>query len=589
MVAVSDEAITTTPRLVRDPIDGPLIDTSSLIEVALEPQPVRSENRAQVRVADASRVLAAFVRSTARRVDRYPHGASARAAYATALLRHGDLDAAIRELEVAVEQSPDPYPHIMLARAYIAAGRHADAVAVSDRLLADTPGNRGVTVTAALARLVSDDVGSAIRLLRSATEYRDKTAQPAFYLGIAYLALTPPRVSEAIKYLKQAVRANVRHPESHRALARAYLMNGNRVRAIRELRAALHQAPMDLYSLTLLYKALVEADVEDAQHEIRERLRRIPESYSSLELRAWLDMDVGATAPARSALYSALSIAQETGAPTTDIARIANNLAVTYRRLGDTQLATQFARRSTELHPTTEGYFNLASLMIESSRLGSAVETLQESRFHFPDDEDLRLLETHANVLGNRNDLAVVLLERWIVHRSASARAFTVLGAILWEEMRNAERALAVLRQGMKRFPEDHGVINNLAYTLLSIESIPEATEALSSISLDDMGRAPTIELTATFGLKSLRSGDTRAGLELYDRAVDMARESGRNDVADAVTQKKCLEYARVLVEAGNYRHAVEECRLGLQVTGRRSFRRDLESMLRSAEASLSH
>lgn len=83
-------------------------------------------------------------------------------------------------------------------------------------------------------------------------------------------------------------------------------------------------------------------------------------------------------------------------------------------------------------------------------------------------------------------------------------------------------QAEEIAQRGLTPNPDDSMLLNNLAFALASQDRVEEAKQTFARIPRSDVVSSPT--MSATAGLIAYRSGDSRAGRELYGVALRSAR-----------------------------------------------------------------
>jgi Tfp pilus assembly protein PilF len=125
------------------------------------------------------------------------------------------------------------------------------------------------------------------------------------------------------------------------------------------------------------------------------------------------------------------------------------------------------------------------------------------------------------------------------------------------------EEAARLARAGLLSNPGDNRLLNNLAYALLEMDRVGEATERLGQVRHDKLDRQEAVADMATRGLLAYKVGDFDRGRELYQGAIAVAEREGWKDLAamaSLILARQELwyggEYANTLTKAALSRSA---------------------------------
>jgi hypothetical protein len=76
---------------------------------------------------------------------------------------------------------------------------------------------------------------------------------------------------------------------------------------------------------------------------------------------------------------------------------------------------------------------------------------------------------------------------------------------------------------GLTAHPDDPGLLNNAAYSLIELSRLPEAEQLLRRIDLEQVVGHSYVSLCATHGLLEFRYGNLALGARLYERGISVA------------------------------------------------------------------
>jgi tetratricopeptide (TPR) repeat protein len=220
-------------------------------------------------------------------------------------------------------------------------------------------------------------------------------------------------------------------------------------------------------------------------------------------------------------------------------------------------------------------------MYVNSDRFENAISSLRNAKSLFPKRQNVRRLLSTAYAGLKLFDVAISELRSFWKDGTAEADTYSMLGS-LFDWIGDETNALAVMSEAYKRFPHNLLVVNNLAYVHLVIGEVNEARTVLASLPRHSQA---TVELVATRGLLHLLEGDRKGGVRLYGKAEEMARESGRRELATRVRQRMYLESARLAAKNGDLTNALSEAKRGLKLKPNRySCQPQLEELIAGIE-----
>jgi|SRR5215469_4819258 len=124
-------------------------------------------------------------------------------------------------------------------------------------------------------------------------------------------------------------------------------------------------------------------------------------------------------------------------------------------------------------------------------------------------------------------DLAAKNSLDWLHDQPFSSRPAATASYVFSTIYDQHSRAEDILRASLVSNPRDRGLINNLAFALVSQDRVEEAAKILATIdpyAADDGAR---VTLLATTGLVAFRRGLADEGQLLYRKAMDLAKQKG--------------------------------------------------------------
>jgi tetratricopeptide (TPR) repeat protein len=116
---------------------------------------------------------------------------------------------------------------------------------------------------------------------------------------------------------------------------------------------------------------------------------------------------------------------------------------------------------------------------------------------------------------------------RWLDDEPYSSRPIRLASSLWGDFLKNRERSIKLLEQGLKVNPNDIAITNNLIYYLALENKIEYASKLFESTigdSLDDIDINSRISLTATAGLLFYRQDLPEEGKRYYAKAISLAK-----------------------------------------------------------------
>lgn len=528
----------------------------------------------------SGKILDEILARAQRDLDRFPKSPRAHTNLGLALINRGQLEEASEEFEAALKLDAGHYvAAVNLARVRVTQGKFDQAKRLYSQMQDRNPSDIAPPMGLAYIIMREGDFLSAIGKLKQVVRLDDKSALARYQLAVAFMALSKPR--EAITHLRVAASVEVRSPAVHQALAVAYTMSGDLRRAVRSFKAALTLDPVMREAVHGLSDVLLRLEEpENATQLLASYLEKQPDDTRARENLALAYRDQKRYSASRTQLLKVLAnVSSGKGDTSRKQTRLMNNIATTYAREGNLEESERWIHKAIEMSPGYHPfpYLNLARTYMKGNHLQKAERTLIECKRSFPEHEGASYLLAACLEQDGRHEAAIEELRLLIGRGRAAADAYSLLGCILIEPMRDWKGALAALKQGYELFPTDTGIINNLAYVHLIRGEVESARSVLASTP----SNAPlNVYLTCTNGLLLLWEGNIREGQARYLEAERMARQDDKWDLSRTVIQKMHLELARAYDRGEDLQTALDEVEKGLKIKGGRDvYREDLLSL----------
>ena len=517
------------------------------------------------------RVLQSFIESAERAVARFPHSSRARTDLGIALLKNFQPADAVDVLRVAVELDPsDRLAELTLADAFFYSGNSEAASNIYSRLAKHGLLIERATLGLAALAFRRNTFEAAREVLVPALKTVKDSAELWFLLGM--VELKAGNTNNAIHALRAATRLGNRNPVFHHSLGVVYAVAKNYKSAVLAFRTALALLPGCLDTVHALGRVLIDSgELAHAVEILALQVQDNPNDQESRHLLARAYAGLGKHPAAQSNFTRLLQTSDNVSVDKR--ISLLNGLAVSFmedNKIRDAELALKKAI-TIGAHISPIPYDNLGRVYLyHLEQPEQAAEVLGKARALFPESQSTAVLFAISLKASDEPRKAVLQLVPFLEKGVADESIYICLGW-LYGEMSDSAKAISVLSEGLRRFPENDGIINNLAYTYLMEGDIGHAAEVLGPFS--DNTSNP--ELVATYGLLSFWQNEEQVGRERYKKAATMA--GGDSHKLKRIKQKLHLELARLYLRRCERERARKELSLGLAMRDfPLSFKREL-------------
>jgi tetratricopeptide (TPR) repeat protein len=541
---------------------------------------------AEIGIATVEGILKDIVQRSRRDAERFPSSAEAHANLGLALANCGRLTEAIEEFSVALKISPQLFMAMAnLARISALQGRFDEAERIYEQMSKDHPKELSPLVNLSYIFLRTGKLHQATEILNRAIDVDPEAIFARYLMAVSLLALG--KSHEAIRHLRFAARTDVRSPAVHQALGVAYLMSGDIKNALRSFKTALTLAPEMKDAVHALANVLLQQGHTDSLVDLLAAyLQRQPNDITAREILSNAHSQLKQYPLARLQLTTALRQLQgDDKHNQKQKAKLLNNIGYCFDRQHDLEASAQWFSRSLEVDPTFDvvPYHNLARVYVRKCQFAQAWRILEKCIEVFPDNHETPAVQAFVLSEQDRNDEAIELLNRELATGKATPNSYATLGWFLTDLKPDPKTAEQILSDGLKRYPQHPGILNNLAYVILVQGRPVEARALLSSLNIESKEIRPEdrIYLTATWGLLYLWENDIVGGRRSYERAKLMAFESPDKNLPKIVEQKMRLELAKAFLRQKDITTAISEIRKGLSIKeGRTCYEHDLTALI---------
>jgi tetratricopeptide (TPR) repeat protein len=224
-----------------------------------------------------------------------------------------------------------------------------------------------------------------------------------------------------------------------------------------------------------------------------------------------------------------------------------NDIGVTHSRTEQHSRAAEIFREAFQLAQLPVAGLNRGRALLSADRVEEAIKWLYSlNDYEWSDSFDFRRLLVGALLRTDATADALELAKPLLDHPSADPDLFAMVSAAYSDNVREFGAAIEIATRGLRSFPDNRTLKNNLAYALLLAGRWQEAEIVLSNMEAAS-GRE-SVHLIATRGLLELAKGNIQGGEILYNRAL---RASTNSAMRERVSAKRDLEIAKALSRSG--------------------------------------
>jgi len=570
------------PQFFVEPLPGNVPSASGAFHVTQEQRNVRADWSADIIYDNRlSKVITHdMVDYALADVQRFPANAKALVNLALAFAASGKLQEAQQTFIDALKADSHNYVALTnLVKIDIQLGNHSEAEALCRKGLSIYRKDSAFLISLSAIEMNRKNPKGALALLQDAFSAEQKDPAIQYALGVIYLALGEFR--KALTFIKRASKTMERSPQIQQALGVAYALSGQSKEATRAFQTAI---ALDKNAAASI-KGLAQVFYSTGQHE---RVVQLLSSYMELkdqdgdeaqDLLAQSLFKTEKSSQSREILQQILDRELKQNPDNAyRISQLLNDIACCYSREGNLGKAEDLFRSAIAKCETRGplAFLNLASQLGRQKESLEAKSLLRRAIGLFPQESLLHLELANLEEKDGNYDYAISSLKTAMKLGDAPAVAYTFLGWLLSDWFGDLDEATSVLEVGIRKFPKEIGIANNLAYVYLLMNKLDKADALLQRAQ----SFGPNIFVTATMGLLELKRGSLQKAKALYERSVELANARRDNLNAQAVRQKMHLEFAKYFFTKSDLDAALAEARAGMAVkNGRRSYERDLRRL----------
>ncbi len=466
--------------------------------------------------------------------------------YAQALVSSSEIDEAFKYFTKAIERKPDlKIASLHLAYLHLVRNNDDEAEKIYNSILKTNSNDTLTLLNLGNLYIKKKQLNEAknifnkvIKLDKNNTQARER---------IAIINIIEGDIYSSISELRKCIRIETSSPYLYNNLGIAHVINKSNDKAELAFKTSIKISPTFKYAirnLANLYRMTgrIEQSIMVLESYLEKR-----EDIKTKELLARLFVENNQEQKSLKILKALLSKSHTQLLNNEEIVRLNNNIGVIYHSLFEYDNAILYYQKSIEsggfVNPIN--LYNILDLYFDLSDLSKVKEYLEILKQNFKDDIIYNFYSGKYSLYTEEIDKSVESLERLIKKYKKFGPAYTLLSFVYIEYKNLYERSIEVCKEGLKHFPGDVPILNNLAYTYIQSNKFDDAQSILDEVQ----GVNDNIFINATRGLLKFKEGKIEEGTRLYNLA---SRLAAINPIlSDMIIQKKFLELTKYYYDKG--------------------------------------
>jgi Tfp pilus assembly protein PilF len=189
-------------------------------------------------------------------------------------------------------------------------------------------------------------------------------------------------------------------------------------------------------------------------------------------------------------------------------------------RLGYPQKAEPYLRKSIELDPdSTDGYANLASLLLNQKKRTEGETVLRQAINKFPDNPQFRLMLGTLLSIEDNTDEAVKEYIEVLKLQPNNAPALNAYGYYLLEHNERLKEALEMIQRALSADPENGFYLDSLGWAYFKIGKLDEAEKTLKKAL---QGNRKSLAMYEHMGDIYEKQGQRELAIDMWKKALSM-------------------------------------------------------------------
>jgi len=438
-----------------------------------------------------------------------------------------NLTKAIQHLELAIDRQADSDPNVSatLARLYLAAGSNEKAIPLLVELVSQEPGWSDGPSLLAQAYAAAGRDADAITWLETASK-----DDPDLYTTLAGFYERQRKWKDAAGAYAKAVQASPRNQDLKLQYAVALMNAGGKdsLTQARDLLAEVVAArPNDTRSLYQLSQAQRRiGDLTEAEATARKVIAqnaRSPMGYYALALaleeRHQFQAVIDALSPAAADFR-----AHPGNNPTADLGLLLPHLGFAFQELGQYDKAAATFDEAHKLAPgdaNITGY--LAQANLSAKKYAAAIDVARKGRADNADDLRLARIEAQALRQSGKPDEAISVMQAF-ARRQDKPESYVALAQVYSDTKRAAE-AVKVLQEAQAKFPNNTTIGFELGAVFDKQKKFADAEAAFRQILVKEPDNAPALNYIGY--MLAERGERLTESVDLLKKALEIEPDNG--------------------------------------------------------------
>jgi tetratricopeptide (TPR) repeat protein len=438
-----------------------------------------------------------------------------------------NLNKATQHLEQAIDRQADSDPNVRatLARLYLAAGSNEKAIPLLAELVSQEPGWSDGPSLLAQAYAAAGRDAEAIAWLEGASK-----EDPDLYATLAGFYERQRKWKEAASTYSKAIQAAPRNQDLKLQYAIALINTGGKdslTQALDVLNEVVAARPTDtraLYQLSQVQRRLGDLTAAEATaRKVIGQNARSPMGYYALALaleeRRQYQAVVDALAPAATEFRT-----RSGNNPAADLGLLLPHLGFAYQELGQYDKAAAAFDEAHKLVPadvTITAY--LAQANLSAKKYAQAIDVARKGRVDNADDLRLARIEAQALRQSGKADEAVSVLQEF-ARRQNKPESYVALAQIYSDAKRGTE-AVKVLQEAQAKFPGNTTIGFELGAVLDKQKKFADAEAAFRQILVKEPDNAPALNYIGY--MLAERGERLNESVDLLKKALELEPDNG--------------------------------------------------------------
>ena len=438
-----------------------------------------------------------------------------------------NLDKAIQHLEQSIDRQADSDPNVRatLARLYLAAGSNEKAIPLLAELVSQEPGwSDGPSLLAQAYAAAGRDADAITWLERAAND------DPDLYATLAGFYERQRKWKEAAGAYSKAVQASPRNSDLKLQYAVALMNVGGQDSLTRardvldEVVAARPNDTRSLYQLSQVQRRLGDLTAAEATaRKVIAQNGRSPMGYYALALaleeRRQYQAVIDTLAPAAAEFRT-----RPGNNPTADLGLLLPHLGFAYQELGQFDKAAATFDEAHKLVPadaTITAY--LAQANLSAKKYAAAIEVARKGRADNVDDLRLARIEAQALRQSGKPDEAVTVLQTF-AKRQDKPESYVAL-AQMYSDTKRSSEAVKVLQEAQAKFPGNTTIGFELGAVFDKQKKFADAEAAFRQILVKEPDNAPALNYMGY--MLAERGERLTESVDLLKKALEIEPDNG--------------------------------------------------------------